>query len=241
MSPSCWAWISQAADGRNGRKVWAEIAWKGPRPAQSALRALSSNTRNEDELMTTTLTAAKAIADTLTGSGFDVRSPAWEDAVNLKVTNARSALCELTIGSDGRVTWDYQTFDGGRASAEHLFSIVLDLLSPAWDDTIAVRLPAFPDLTLKGLVGRALVERGMCVTLSQQGTDQQFFEAYAEITITSPAEPDRGAVDVTDHGAICWVCQVQEAAGCPGGLGIDEVARTVAQALTRTQPQRCPA
>ena len=163
--------------------------------------------------MTTTLSAAGAIADILTGSGFDVRSPAWEDAVNLKVTNARSALCELTISSDGHVTWDYTTFDGGRTSAEHIVSIVLDLLSPAWDDAISLRLSALPDLTLKGLAGRALVERGMDVSLSLPGRDEQFFEAYAEIAITNPAEPGRGTVRVADHGAICWTCQVCEAAG----------------------------
>jgi serine/threonine-protein kinase RsbW len=224
--------------GHNGRKVWAEIAWDGPEPRQSEPRDLSS--REGDQLMTT-LGVAEAIADALTGSGFDVRSPAWENAVNLKVTNVRSALCELTISSEGRFTWDYSTFDGGRTRAEHIISIVLDLLSPGWDDTIAVRLPSLPDLTLKGLVGRALVERGLDVSLSLPERDEQFFEAYAEISIGNPAEPDRGTVRVADHGAISWACQVREAAGCSGGLGTNDIATTIARALSRTQPASCPA
>ena len=156
---------------RSGRTVWAEIAWDGPEPDQSELGAPSSRAWKEDELMTTTLSAAKAIADTLTGSGFDVRSPAWEDAVNLKVTNARSALSELTIRPDGHVTWDYSTYDGRHTNAAHLVSIVLDLLSPAWEDATAVRLPVVPDLTLKGLVGRALAEGGMRVDRSEPETE----------------------------------------------------------------------
>lgn len=142
---------------------------------------------------------------------------------------------------NGRVTWDYRTFDGGRTSAEHMIGIVLDLLSPAWDDTIAVRRPALPDLTLKGLVGRALAERGMNVALSLRGADEQFFETYAEITITNPAEPGRGAVRVADHGAICWECQIHKAGENSLGRSNEEVARTIAQALTRTQPECWPA
>ena len=188
--------------------------------------------------MTMKLSAAEAIADTLTDSGFDVRSPAWEDSISLKVTNARSALCELTLNSDGRVTWDYCTYDGGRTSAEHMISIVLDLLSPAWDEATTFRMSALPDVTLKGLVGRALVERGMHVTLSPQARDEQFFEAYAEIASTNPAEPGRGIVRVADHGAICWACRLQQV-GSSGGLSIDEIARTIAQALGRTQVARC--
>lgn len=224
----------------NGRTVWAEIAWEGPKPEQPTPIAPSSSTTGEDEPMTTTLSAAQAIADTLTGSDFDVRSPAWADAVTLKVTNARSAFCELTIGSDGKVTWDYSTYDGRHTSAAHLISIVLDLLSPAWDDTTSiVRLPIVPDLTLKGVVGRALVEGGMRVALSQPHTDQQFFDAYAEITVTNPAEPGRGAVSVADHGAISWECQVHEVAGRSGGLSVNQIAATIIQALSRTHRPCC--
>lgn len=191
--------------------------------------------------MTTTLSTAEAIADTLTDSGFDVRSPAWENAVNLKVTNARSALCELTVNSDGRVSWDYNTFDGARTSAEHVISIVLDLLSPALDEGASLRLPTFPDLTLKGMVGRALMDSGMNVSLSMPTRDEQFFDTYSEIAITNPAEPSRGTVYVADHGAISWECQVREAPGGPGELTVNDVATTIARALSRTQPARCAA
>ncbi len=79
----------------------------------------------------------------------------------------------------------------------------------------------------------------MDVSLSLPGRDEQFFEAYAEIAITNPAEPGRGTVRVADHGAICWTCQVYDAAGCSGGLSINDVATAVARSLSRTQPARC--
>ncbi len=44
---------------------------------------------------------------------------------------------------------------------------------------------------------------------------------------------------VADHGAICWQCQIQEAEGRPGGLSINEIATTMAKALSRTQQACC--
>lgn len=243
----------------NGHLVWAEIAWRelalaAPAiPCGTAIRSSAESSADaiivrqiftehtrKDRRMTAPLSAAKAIADTLTQSGFDVLSPAWEDAVNLKVTNARSVLCELTINPNGEITWDYRTFDGGRTSAEHLTSIVLDLLSPAWDETTALRFPRQPDLTLKGVIGRALVDRGMCVTLGLSYQDQQFFEAHAEITVTNPAEPSRGSACVSDHGAICWKCRAHQSVTSSVGLNTDEIAKTIARTLARTQLASCP-
>jgi hypothetical protein len=141
--------------------------------------------------------------------------------------------------SDGHITWDYSTFDGRHTSAAHILTIVLDLLSPSWQDTTALRLPIIPDLTLMGLVGRALIESGMRVTMDQPATDQQFFETYSEITITNPAEPGRGTVLVADHGAICWQCQAREPAETVGGLSIRDIAITLAQALSRSSQPCC--
>jgi hypothetical protein len=87
--------------------------------------------------------------------------------------------------------------------------------------------------------GRALIEGGMRVVFSQPETEQQFFEVYSEIAITNPAEPGRGTVHVADHGAIFWECQVHQAAGRSGGLSINQIATTIAQALSRTHQPCC--
>ena len=189
--------------------------------------------------MTTTLDTAQAVADRLTSWGFGVYSPAWEDAVNLKITSTRGGQSELTITSTGHLTWDYRSFNGRHASPAHLISVVLDLLSPAWEDGPAVRVPVVPDRSLQGLIGRALTESGMDVATIQQNADQQSFGTFAEIVITNPARPGRGTVRVADHGATCWEIQVREAAGCPGGLSISEVAITIGKALARTQQPCC--
>lgn len=191
--------------------------------------------------MTTMLKAAEAIADTLTDSGFDVRSPTCGSAVDLKVTNVRSALCELTIWSNGAVIWDYLTFDGPRTSAEHIVSIMLDLLSPDWDETAPLRLSALPDLMLKGLVGRALVERGMTVALSKPDSDDRSFEVDAEIIITNPADLARGTAHLTDDGAICWECRLHGTAEGQAGLTVTDIAETITRALRRTQAASCAA
>lgn len=190
--------------------------------------------------MTTTLTTAQSVAHALTSWGFGICIPAWEGAVNLKITSSRGALSELTISSTGHLTWDYHSFNGRHASAAHLISVVLDLLDPDWeDDSVAVRLPVVPDLTLQGLISRALIESGMRVTHRQPESGQQFFGSFADIIVNNPAEPGRGTVRVADHGAICWEIQVRETAGGSGGFGINEIALTIGKALARTQQPCC--
>lgn len=80
----------------NGHLVWAEIAWRelalaapvipcgtairsGAESSADAItiRQIFTEHTRKDRLMTAPLSAAKAIADTLTQSGFDVLSPAW--------------------------------------------------------------------------------------------------------------------------------------------------------------------
>lgn len=56
--------------------------------------------------------ALTRIADELTGSGFAAHSPVWDGSAYMKITNARGALCDVTITTYGTVTWDYRSCDG---------------------------------------------------------------------------------------------------------------------------------
>jgi hypothetical protein len=89
-----------------------------------------------------------------------------------------------------------------------------------------------PNLTLKGAVGRALAERGLQVTLEVLDRDNDFYEAYAEIQVTNPADPGRGTARVTDDGELSWQCT---ACGPDDGITPAEIAATLARALARGQ------
>ncbi len=183
------------------------------------------------------LETGEAVADMLTEAGLDVLIPGPEDSVVLKITNVPRVLCDLTIASNGSVTCDYRTFDGGQADAAQLAAIALSLLSSALDESAALRLST-SNVPLKEAVGRALAARGMRVTLDPEGTDERFRDAGAdaEIVVTNPAEPERGTIGVDDDGALWWACRAYVPAQRLSGLGLDEVAATVARALAWKQP-----
>ena len=45
-----------------------------------------------------------AVADRLTDHGLDILGPEWEKTHGFKITNARGALCEVTIAENGLAT-----------------------------------------------------------------------------------------------------------------------------------------
>jgi hypothetical protein len=73
------------------------------------------------------------IADDLTASGFAAHSPIWDGSAYLTITNARGALCDLTITTSGTVTWEYRSRHGSHINPDQITGIVLDLLSPGSD------------------------------------------------------------------------------------------------------------
>ncbi len=75
----------------------------------------------------------------------------------------------------------------------------------------------------------------MHVTLGAVYADEQSFDADAEIVVTNPACPERGTVGVADHGAMWWACRAYLPGKRNSGLGLDEVAATVARALAGKQ------
>jgi hypothetical protein len=179
-----------------------------------------------------------AIADELTAVDFEARSPVWEGSAYMKISNARGALCELTIADGGTVTWDYRSRDGRHIHPDQITGIVLDLLNPGHDQH-PVAIPAHqPDVTLKGAVGRALAGHGLQVTLKLLDRDDDFYEAYAEIEVTNPADPARGTARVTDDGDLSWQCT---ACGPDGGITPAEIAATLTRALAGAQHIPCHA
>jgi hypothetical protein len=177
------------------------------------------------------------MADELTAAGFESRSPIWDGSAYMKITNARGALSDLTITADGTVTWEYRSRDGRHINPDQITGIVLDLLSPASAQHPATMPARHPDLTLKGAAGRALTERGLQVTFELIGQDHDFYEAYAEIQVTNPADPARGTARVTDDGDLSWQCTSRP----PEGITLAEIAATLARALTRAQHAPCHA
>jgi len=177
--------------------------------------------------------ALLAIADELTTAGFSARSPAWNGSAYLAITNARGALCDLTITTSGTVTWDYRTHHGSHVEPGQITGIVLNLLAPGTSHAEAA--PATrPAASLKGTIGQALAARGLRVTLNLLDQDPDRYETYAEIQITNPADPDRGTVRVTDDGDLHWQCTTR-------GITPANIAATLTRALNEAQHTPCHA
>jgi hypothetical protein len=75
-------------------------------------------------------------------------------------------------------------------------------------------------ITLKGIVGLELKARGLDVDLAVYA-DEDYFEAHAEIVVTSPSSEERAKVFVTDQGCLTWTRDCfDEAAASESELGL---------------------
>jgi hypothetical protein len=177
--------------------------------------------------------ALHVVADGLTAHGFDTRSPTWERSYHLDVTNVRGALCEVNLAEGGKATWEYRRCHSCRADPMQIVDMVTSVLGAG--DRGHRKGPAryLPDLTLKGVVGRALVEHGMSVCLREIHRDDVNFEIYAEIEAANPADPGRGKVRVADDGTIRWECSFHDLVAAADGLQPSDIAEAIARALAR--------
>src|SRR5580658_1141878 len=205
-----------------------------PHPVQP-----QAGTERNDSAMTETATAppdsaaaAHAIADALTGHGHDVRVPGQEGSSFLQVTNIRGARCELTVYASGAFDWEYLCHNLGRPAPAALAAMALRILTG--DAAPAASAPAAGDrcLSFKGQAGRALAGQGMCVRLDVLDEDEQHFEIYAEISVTSPAHPGRGTVRITDDGLLCWHGQLRTPEHPDTELDLGQLTQTLARTLT---------
>jgi len=195
-------------------------------------------TDNKSASTSTAASALLTIADELTATGLAAHSPIWDGSAYLKITNARGALCDLTITTSGTVTWDYRSRHGSHTDPDQITGIVLDLLSPGSDRHPAAAPARHADMTLKGAVGRALAGQGMRVSLNLLDQDNDFYEAYAEIQVTNPADPARGTARVSDDGELSWQCRTHDLVG---GITPTEIAATLARALASAHHTPCHA
>jgi len=172
-----------------------------------------------------------AIADGLTAHDLDVLDPAAEGSQYLKVTNARGALCEIMISEHGSATWEYHPF-GGEPGPAQVTAMVLELLGAGNGEHLDASSKQRPGLTLTGIVGKALTERGMRVRLAEAGRDEDLSEMYAEIVVINPARPDRGTAQASDDGMIRWECRFTDPARSTRGIDPAAIAGTIARALS---------
>ena len=170
------------------------------------------------------------VADGLTHEGFDVRDPVLEGAHFLKVTNARHAYCEIIISEKGAVTWEYRRFDG-RLGPAQITDMAMSILGAGRAGCENVPLTQQqPGQTLKGIVGRALRERGMQVRVKVLNPDD-LCELDAEVCAVNPAMPGRGTARVNDQGMVRWDCRLSTPAAPNQGIAPDELVKTIADAL----------
>jgi hypothetical protein len=171
--------------------------------------------------------ALPVLADALTGHGFDLRSPVWEQACSLDLTNVRGSMCEITLTDRGASIWEYRPFHGTPAGPGQIVDMVMTILA-AYPALRGLPVEQPPGLAFKGIVGKALTQRGLAVALKVISTDEADYEVYAAIEVTNPARPALGTVQVTDDHAIRWECLL---AGT-GALTPQEIANTIATTLT---------
>jgi hypothetical protein len=170
----------------------------------------------------------EVIADGLTAHGFDVRTPTiWEQWSLMHLINVRGALCEVTLAGDDTITWEYRPFHGTNPTPDQLTNMAMVILGSVRPNDQDRSTKPCPGLTLKGIVGRALAERGLSVRLKTIYEDHIGYEIYAVIDATNPAQPTRGHVQVGDDSSLHW-----EVLTSTNGLAPGDIAQIIASALS---------
>ena len=171
--------------------------------------------------------AAEAVADGLTVQGFDVRTFASEECRYLKIDNVPSVVANLTVFSNGAVDWEYHCFDGNPHDVALMTAITLAILR---DDDAPAEAVQDPDVTLVSGIGQAALAGGLNATF---GTSDA-----GEVAIDNPDRPERGSVRVSDFGDLWWSCRLRGRPRGADGLGLEEITRSVARAITCAQAAR---
>jgi hypothetical protein len=149
----------------------------------------------------------RLVADGLAGCGLQVRPPERDGSCRLVIA-CTGAGCTLAVNDCGDAEWDYCPSSGENADAKQLADVTTALLTGQAGD--------FPRLghgygregiTLKGIVGLELKARGLDVDLAVY-PDEDYFDAHAEIMVTSPRSGKDAKVFVTDRGGLTWIREV---------------------------------
>lgn len=173
---------------------------------------------------------ALAVAGVLAGSGIEARWPFPADPGCLQITSVPGIRADITIETGGHATWEYRLPDGAVTGPDQIIAMTMELLAagpPDYDDPPVER----ECLTLKGIAGRALHERGLRVQLKIIGQDDENFDVFPEIWVTNPARPGRGMVRADDDGVIRWECHLIGR----GRVSPAEFAATISRILTSSR------
>jgi hypothetical protein len=176
--------------------------------------------------------AILAIADLLTGHGYDIRGTGRTGDSFLKVTNVPGALCDLVINANGSIEVDYRLCDPCRANPEHLISMTMTFLAAAPQGAAGRGRLRGPhgDGTVRGAACRALASMGLHIQVTPT-VDQYRYEVYSAAAVTNPAMPSRGMVRIFEDNSIRWEVRLMSRAAARGGADMTEVAHTIARAL----------
>jgi hypothetical protein len=150
------------------------------------------------------------IAGMLAQQGFDVREPDDKAPGRLVITNAPKGRCQIDICESGLATCDYSSWAGENADPADIARAVLRLMAVSPAQMASEHLD--PGITLKGAAGCAARASGLRAEL-HLSAEKIDFSVNAFVEITSPQQPDRGTVLVTDDGSMLWECNVSELNG----------------------------
>jgi hypothetical protein len=172
--------------------------------------------------------ALTKIIDLLLKDGYGFTIPAWDGDAYLKISNALGALTDLTISSEGNITWDYRSIQGLHVDPAKLVVITITLLDPDATNPWAELAPHLDRSLIHVAASDALFRHGLATTRQQPEPD-----GYTILTVTNAAQPSRGAVEITDDGQLTWHNRAPHHPD--GGLTLPDIAATITRALTRTQ------
>jgi hypothetical protein len=145
----------------------------------------------------------RLVAEGLAAYGFEVRPPEHEGGCRM-VIGCKSVRCAVSVTDWGDVEWECLPQAGGETDPKQIADIATTLLTgPAQDYPRLGDGYGHDTVTFKGIVGLELKARGLDVGLEVY-EDEDYFDARAEIVLTSPGSEDDAAVHVTDDGSITW-------------------------------------
>ncbi len=143
------------------------------------------------------------VATGLSAHGFDVRLPEWEDSYRLRVSGP-DVRYDLTVNDCGYVELDCSPRPPEDADPKQIADIVTALLTGPSEDYLR-KGNGYGNraLTFKAIVASELKARGLSVDLDAYA-DEECYDAYAVIVVTSPETQHDTKATVSDQGELIW-------------------------------------
>lgn len=188
----------------------------------------------------------RLVADGLAGSGLDIRLPEHAEGSQLSIV-CGAGQCAVSVSDWGSAEWEY--CPGPDADPGLAADLAATLLTGrAGKHPRGGRGHERGGITFKGIAGRELKARGLDVKLAVYA-DEDYFEAPAEIVVTSPGSGDDAKVYITDDGWLTWTRDYwpESAAVLAGPQSCGQladpasVAASVTQTITRAMSCLRPA